>query len=105
MAMCIGSVIISYICLYINTYYTGKLINVGFFLQMKDLLPSFIYATSMGALVYASTFFIHDIRLQLIIGIPLGILYYLAVSVLFKSDELAYVRELLKENVLKKYGK
>lgn len=105
MAMCIGSVITSYICLYINTYYTGKLINVGFFLQMRDLLPSFFYATSMGALVYASTFFIHDIRLQLIIGIPLGILYYLAVSVLFKSDELAYVRELLKENVLKKYGK
>ena len=105
MAMCIGSVITSYICLYINTYYTGKLINVGFFLQMRDLLPSFFYATSMGALVYASTFFIHNLSLQLIIGIPLGILYYLAVSVLFKSDELAYVRELLKENIFKKYGK
>lgn len=105
MAMCIGSVITSYIALYINTYYTGKLIHVGFFMQMRDLLPSFFYATSMGALVYASTLFINDLRLQLIIGIPLGILYYLAVSILFKSDELAYVRELLKENVFKKYGK
>lgn len=105
MAMCIGSVITSYISLYINTYYTGKLIRVGFFVQMRDLLPSYLYAASMGALVYASTLFIHNMLLQLIIGIPLGIIYYLSVSILFKSDELAYVKLLLKENVLKKYEK
>jgi O-antigen/teichoic acid export membrane protein len=105
MAMCVGSVITSYLCLYINTHYTGKLIHVGFFLQMRDLLPSFFYAISMGALVYTSTLFIHNLLLQLIIGIPLGIIYYLAVSVLFKSDELAYVKLLLKENVLNRYGK
>lgn len=105
MAMCIGSVFSSYIALYINTYYTGKLINVGFFKQMKDLLPSLLYASSMGILVYATTFIINNHLLQLIVGIPLGILYYLTVSTLFKSEELAYIKLLLKENVFKKYGK
>ena len=57
MAMCIGSVITSILCLYINTYYTGKLINVGFLTQMKDILPSLFFSLSMGALVYATTCF------------------------------------------------
>lgn len=105
MAMCIGSVITSYISLYINTYYTGKLINVGFFKQMKDLLPSFFYATSMGLLVYTSTLFIHNLPLQLIIGIPFGIAYYFTVSIIFKSGELGYIKLLLKENLFKHYGK
>lgn len=30
LAMCFGFVVNSYLCLYINTYYTGKLIQVGF---------------------------------------------------------------------------
>ena len=39
-AMCIGSFITSMISLIINTYYTGKLIGVGYFQQMRDLMPT-----------------------------------------------------------------
>ncbi len=102
MAMCIGSVISNYIALYINTYYTGKLIHVGYFMQMRDLLPSFLYSITMGAFVYALTMAIPNLTVQLIIGIVSGIAYYLSVSAIFKSSELAYVRLLLKENLAKK---
>ena len=102
--MCIGSVIVSYISLYLNTYYTGKLIKVGFFLQVRDLLPSFLYSLSMGALVYGITLLIPNMLIQLLVGIILGIAYYLFISTIFKSKELAYVKLLLHENVTKKYG-
>ena len=39
----------SLICLIINTHYTGKLLQVGFLTQMRDLLPSLAYSLSMGA--------------------------------------------------------
>lgn len=105
LAMCFGSVFTSYVCLYINTYYTGKLINVGFFMQMKDLLPSFLYATTMGMIVYGMTFFIANLPLQLIVGVLLGVTYYLLVSIIFHSNELTYVKILLQENLIKKFKK
>ena len=93
MAMCIGSVITSILCLYINTYYTGKLINVGFLTQMKDILPSLFFS------------FIPNMFLQLFLGIVVGIVYYYVVSVLFKSSELDYVKLLLRENLIKRFRK
>ena len=105
LAMCFGFVVNSYLCLYVNTYYTGKLIQVGFLRQMMDLLPSFLYSLSMGALVYTTTLFIPSMFIKLLVGIILGIAYYLFVSTLFKSNELAYVKILLRENILKKYGR
>lgn len=105
MAMCVGSVFSSYVSLYINTYYTGKIINVGFFTQMKDLLPSFLYSISMGGLVFSMTLIIPSMPMQLIIGIILGIVYYFIISKLFNSSELAYVMALVRDNVFRKYGR
>ena len=105
MAMCVGNVITSLLCLYINTYYTGKLIHVGFVQQMGDLLPSFSLAISMGLFVYVSTLLIPNLILQIVFGVILGIVYYLLVSFLFKSSELAYVKILVRDNVIKRYGK
>ena len=81
--MCVGGVVSSYLALYINTYYTGKLIHVGYFMQLKDLLPSFLYSLSMGAFIYIVTSFIPNMTLQLIVGIILGITYYLLISPIF----------------------
>jgi O-antigen/teichoic acid export membrane protein len=105
LAMCIGSVIMSYLSLYINTYYTGKLIKVGFSLQMNDLRPSFLYSFSMGVLVYGTTLIIPNMLVQLLVGIILGVAYYIFISTIFKSKELAYVKLLLRENIIKKYGR
>lgn len=103
--MCVGSVIMSYLSLYINTYYTGKLIKVGILMQLRDLLPSFLYSLSMGVLVYVVTLCIPNMSIQLIVGIIIGIAYYLLISSLFKSSELAYVKLLLRKNLLNKYGR
>ena len=67
--MCIGRIFTSVICLTINTYYTGKLINVGFFKQMGDLLPILILSLSMGGLVLAVNLLVDGLLLQIIIGL------------------------------------
>ncbi len=105
LAMCFGGVLSSHIALFINTYYTGKLIHVGYFVQMKDLLPSFLFSTTMGLLVYASTLVFSNMLIQLFVGIGIGITYYYFVSVLFKSNELDYIKLLLRENLVKRYRK
>ena len=103
--MCFGRVVASVLCLFINTYYTGKLIQVGFMKQMQDLTPTLLYALSMGALVWFVIQWIPNMVLQIIIGIMVGIIYYLGIAKLTKSDDLEYVIIILKENVIKRCKK
>ena len=101
-ALCYGSVFSAVLFLVINTYYTGKFIHVGFLTQMKDILPIFVQSLFMGGIVYLATFAIDSCWLQLIIGLPVGIVAYFMISILTKSSELSYLRLLMKENILKK---
>lgn len=96
-AMCVGSFFSSMIALVINTYYTGKLINVGFLRQMHDLFPILGLSFSMGSFVYLI------IRLmslnplaELSFGICIGIIYYILLSILFKFSEFNELLDLLK---------
>lgn len=96
-AMCTGGVFTSMIALVINTYYTGKLIGVGYFRQMQDLFPTFILSISMGAIVYYA---INSLSLspiaQLGIGICIGIIYYISMAFLFKFAEVKELIDLLR---------
>ena len=96
-AMCVGSFFSSMIALIINTYYTGKLINVGFLRQMHDLFPTLGLSFSMGGFVYLV---IHLMSLnplaELSFGICIGIIYYIFLSILFKFSEFNELLNLLK---------
>lgn len=85
----------SLIGLVINTYYTGKLINVGFFKQMKDLLPIFSLSFVMWCSVHICIYFISNLWLQIFIGGLLGVIIYLGGAFLFKFDEINDVKYLL----------
>lgn len=96
-AMCIGSIFSSMIALIINTYYTGKLINVGFFRQMRDLLPILLLSVSMGIIVYFVIKFLPILPIyQLTIGILVGIIFYISMSSFFKMKEFKDLLQLLK---------
>lgn len=98
-AMCIGMIINSYLALIINTYYTGKLINVGFLRQMQDILPTLALSFSMGGVVYTSIFFLptHNYSIQLIIGIIIGLTYYISLAKLFKFNEMSEIISMIKK--------
>lgn len=95
-AMVIGSLCTSLICLFINTYYTGRLINVGYLKQIKDLLPILLLALFMGLCVYIITLVIPGYLLQLIIGVISGMIIYVGIAYLFKMSELTELLTLIK---------
>lgn len=92
-AMCVGTVINSIIALVINTHYTGKLIDVGFLTQMRDLAPTLILSLSTGAAVYATVTLLQaHPAISLTIGIIEGAAIYILASRIFRFPEF---RELL----------
>lgn len=95
LTMCYGQIFSSIICLIINTHYTGKLINVGFLRQMRDLMPSLINSLIMGLIVYFSLLLVSSMILKLIIGIVIGAVYYIAINYITKSKELKYLMNII----------
>ena len=88
-AMCVGSIFTSLFCLVVNTYYTGKLINVGFFRQMLDLSPILILSLLMGVLVYGFCYYFSlSPLLALTIGSLIGLVFYVSIAKLFNFAEM-----------------
>lgn len=85
----------SFISLFINTYYTGKLINVGFKKQMQDLLPTYGLSILIFCVVFGMNQFIDNLWLQLILGGLVGFSLYLGLAFLFKFSELQDVKYML----------
>ena len=96
-AMCYFNIISSIICLIINTYYTGKLINVGFLKQMRDIAPTLILSLVMWGVVLFSIQFLTSKYIQLPVGFLIGAAIYLAGSYLFKFPELKEVLVMYKD--------
>ena len=92
---CCGSIVGGMIGLVINTYYTGKLINVGYWKQMHDLFPIFLLALVSFFTVHGVNLFIENNWLQLFIGGGSGALVYLLGAIIFKFPELDEVKYML----------
>lgn len=92
---CSAQILNSFLSLVINTHYTGKILNIGFFDQMKDLIP--IFGLSMLTFIAVSTanMFIENYCLQLIIGLTLGSCVYIGGSIIFDFSELSYVKYMI----------
>lgn len=88
MGICVGAVFTSLACLAINTYYTGKLINVGFVRQMLDMTPTLLASLAMGVVVYFAVIPFDNNWVKLAVGIPLGMALYLAIAKVFRMPEL-----------------
>ena len=93
---CIGRIFSSFISLIVNTYYTGKLIDCGFWAQMKDLIPILVLSLVTFLISWGITFIFSNLWLQLIIGGITGTAFYLGTAYLLKMDQLNDVKYMLK---------
>ena len=94
--ICYGAVFTSLACLAINTYYTGKLIHVGFSRQMMDMTPTLLNSLVMGAAIYLLTLPLDGNVLKLAVGIPAGMVLYLAVAWFFRLPELKEAIDIIR---------
>lgn len=90
--MCYAGIGTSLICLIINTYYTGKLIQVGFLMQMKDLMGTLVLSLIVFVIVYNIALIVGNLATQLFIGLLMGSLFYLSTAYLLKFKELGYIK-------------
>ena len=87
-ALCYSRIVMSVLSLFVNTYYTGKLINHGFISQMTDLLPTILISLGMWAIIMYTNTFTSNLLLQSVIGLPIGATFYIICSLLFNRKEL-----------------
>lgn len=95
-AMCYGSILTSIIALVINTHYTGKLIHVGFLMQMRDLLPTMAYSFSMFLVVIATIYLVPGLLAGLFAGIAAGMVYFFTITAVTRSRDLKELITLVK---------
>lgn len=94
--MCYGQVFNSVLSLVINTYYTGKLINVGFLKQMKDLLPTILLCVVMYVGIFMVNSLVAGNLQKLVVGILIGIIMYMSLAYIFKFSEFKELVSLVK---------
>lgn len=95
-AMCVGSVISSFISLICNTYYTRRLINYGFFDQMRDLFPILANCFVMAVIVWGIGFLLPTPLLQTVVGIVVGGVYYLVSAQLLRWDAMTEAIDMVR---------
>lgn len=82
---------------FINAYPNKKLLNYGYFEQIRDILPSMLLALTMGATIhYLSTFDFHP-AIQLVSLTVLGAIFYLGIAKLLHFECLQYLVSTFKE--------
>jgi O-antigen/teichoic acid export membrane protein len=87
-AILIGQIVSTYIALIINLHYTKRIINYGFWNQMKDILPVLILSFAMGAMIYLTIPFFSSNIIKLVIGLAEGVIFYLGFAYLFNIAEI-----------------
>ena len=93
--MCYAGIATSIICLVINTYYTGKLIQVGFIMQMKDLLGTLVASMLIFVVAYFLSFVSDNIIIQLLLAVLISSVLFVSTVYLLKFKEVDYVKSIL----------
>lgn len=101
-AVCIGRVIYSLISVYINSFYTGRMLpELTYFRQMLMIFPYLLIAIVMGGFVYCVHFFISSMILQLLVGIPAGMVSYYLLAKLFRLEALTETVNIIRSKLCK----
>ena len=95
MAVCIGFVAGSLIRIGICAWPNGRLLGYSFGRQMLDILPNLMVTAIMAGIVWSVTLLGLSSWVTLIIQVPLGIVLYISLSVLTKSEPFYYILNMI----------
>jgi teichuronic acid exporter len=101
--MIVGMMVNTLIAYYLNSYWSGVKIGYSFKQQVKDVLPSFILALTMGIAVY----FLGELLpfsyiVKLIIQILFGAIFVFVFCEITKFKDYIFVKELVLEKIQSK---
>ena len=93
--MAIGNIASSFIALFINTYYTKKMIGYGIRDQVKDILPCLILSISSCVPAFVLSQLFPNNGLIMLLSIVFAVVIYLLISNIMKIDEFMLVKSSL----------
>lgn len=88
LAICFSKVVYTQVAIFINTYYTGKIMNLGYLKQLKDYIPYFIIAhiACLPSFLINNIASMHPI-LNIIVGGTFAVIVYITV-LYFTKDKI-----------------
>ena len=86
----------TFISFFVNAYLPGKMFGYGAFLQLKDWIYIIISVIMMSICVYVLRTVVHNLWLQLILGLFIGIISYLGCCLMFKQIDVNEIKSLIK---------
>lgn len=100
--MIIGQIATSLISYYLNSYFTGKLINYSITWQIKDVLPVLIISCMMGTTIYGLSFVeLQNNYLLLSMQVIIGIFMYILLCRIARIAAFLELTGIIKVNILK----
>jgi len=98
--MIVGMIVNTLIAYYLNSYWSGVKIGYSFKHQVKDILPSFFLALSMGVTVYFIGLLLpFSYPIKLIIQIVFGGLFVFVISEVTKFRDYIFAKQLVLEKI------
>lgn len=85
--ICVSKIIYTQIAVFINTYYTGKLFNMGYWKQMCDFMPYLLMALVSCVLPYILSRTVNNHIVVIILGCVSAVTVYLGLLYI-KKDEV-----------------
>ncbi len=102
LAIAMTGVFTGLISFLVNAFPNKKLINYSYVEQLKDILPSFVSSIVMCAIVLAVGIFDLHPFITIVLQVIIGVVFYFAVSFIFKLKPFILIIEMLK-NVKEKF--
>ena len=94
--VCWGRVLYGIIAIYINSYYTKKLIGLGLYQQIKDIQKPLLYAWLMGVAVWLSNSLNCELEYSIIMSILVGIISYVGIIYMMDRKDFDEIRSIFK---------
>ncbi|WP_124041644.1 lipopolysaccharide biosynthesis protein [Clostridium perfringens] len=101
-AIAIGTLISGLISTFINAFPNLKLLNYSYIEQARDIMPSVMISIVMGMITYCVKFLGLSSLVTLIIQIIIGFLLYVVLAKLFKLESYMYLKNTIKEMIIRK---
>ena len=101
MAMAYSLLVTSVLSQIINSWPNKKLMNYSYLEQLKDILPGILLAVVMGCCIYPIQFLGFPDIVTLLIQVPLGAVFYIVGSKIFKLEAFDYLWAMVKPTVYK----
>ena len=105
-AMILGMILLSFFAYYLNSYWSGRLINYSWFDQIKDVLPSFMIAAVMSAIVFIEGIFFRLPPLpMLLVQVMTGTLLTFSICEVIRFKDYLYLKGIVYDKFSKRMNR